>query len=240
MKELHHENIVSLDRIFTRPSKNEVDLIYEYAEHDLADIIKVNRARMHGSPPMMPDPRFVKSVLQQILTGLAFLHKNWCMHRDMKPANILVTGASNDVNGEGGGQVKIADFGLARIFQSPLRRLSDDGEVVTIWYRAPELLLGSKHYTRAIDIFAVGCIFYELLQCAPLFPGTEVKGSASFQIHQIQEVFKIMGKPTLEQWKGMQDCPHWPKIKNFPEKESAKRKGHQISKRANVATFLSM
>lgn len=85
LKELRHENIVSLDRIFTRPDKHEVDLVYEYGDHDLAEIIKVNRGKLQSQ--IHPDPRFVKSVLQQILTGLAFLHKSWCMHRDMKPAN---------------------------------------------------------------------------------------------------------------------------------------------------------
>lgn len=113
----------------------------------------------------------------------------------------------------------VADFGLARIFQSPLRKLSDDGEVVTIWYRAPELLLGAKHYTRAIDIFAVGCIFYELLTCTPLFPGNEIKGQKVFQENQVKEVFRLMGKPTLEQWKGMADCPHYAQIKSWPQKE---------------------
>lgn len=98
--------------------------------------------------------------------------------------------------------------------------MSDDGEVVTIWYRAPELLLGSKHYTRAIDIFAVGCIFFELLTCAPLFPGIEAKQPKTFQENQVKEVFKYMGKPTLEQWKGMADCPHYPLIKGWPAKES--------------------
>jgi cyclin-dependent kinase 8/11 len=116
--------------------------------------------------------------------------------------------------------VSSADFGLARIFQSPLRKLSDDGEVVTIWYRAPELLLGSKHYTRAIDIFAVGCIFFELLTCTPLFPGNEMKGQKVFQENQVKEVFRNMGKPTLEQWKGMVDCPHYAAIKAWPQKES--------------------
>jgi cyclin-dependent kinase 8/11 len=201
LKELRHENIVSLERIFTRPDKHEVDLVYEYADHDLAEVIKSNRARM-SQEHVQPDARFVKSVLQQILLGLAFLHGNWVMHRDLKPANILVTKtdstASNEKKGEreageGGGVIKLADFGLARIFQSPLRKLADDGEVVTIWYRAPELLLGSKHYTRAIDIFAAGCIFFELLTCQPLFPGSEKPGKV-FQENQVKEVFKSLGQ----------------------------------------------
>lgn len=124
-----------------------------------------------------------------------------------------------------------ADFGLARIFQSPLRKLSDDGEVVTIWYRAPECLLGCKHYTRAIDVFAVGCIFYELMVCAALFPGKEVTreagaaggggaaGGRPFQEHQCREVFRTLGKPSVEAWPGLVDCPHYGAIKGWPARD---------------------
>lgn len=82
----------------------------------------------------------------------------------LQPSNILVMG-----DGPQQGVVKIADFGLARFFQSPVRPLSDNGVVVTIWYRAPELLLGGKHYTRAVDMWAAGCIFAELITLRPLF-----------------------------------------------------------------------
>lgn len=112
LKELRHENIVRLERVFTRPEKHEIDLVYEYAEHDLAEIIKTNRLRAAqavaagtASPRHGPtDARMLKSVMQQVLTGLAFLHKNWCMHRDMKPANLLITGENQ---ADGGGRVKI-------------------------------------------------------------------------------------------------------------------------------------
>ena len=105
LKELRHENIVSLDRIFTRPDKHEVDLVYEYADHDLAEIIKLNRSKM--AQHIQPDPRFVKSVLQQVLTGLAFLHQAWVIHRDMKPANILVT--NGNLGDDDAGKVKIGE-----------------------------------------------------------------------------------------------------------------------------------
>uniref|UniRef100_A0A6N2NBB5 Protein kinase domain-containing protein n=1 Tax=Salix viminalis TaxID=40686 RepID=A0A6N2NBB5_SALVM len=78
------------------------------------------------------------------------------------------------------GLSKLLIFGLARIYQAPLKALSDNGVVVTIWYRAPELLLGAKHYTSAIDMWAVGCIFAELLTLKPLFQGAETKSTQIF------------------------------------------------------------
>lgn len=110
----------------------------------------------------------IRSIMHQMLSGIHYLHSNWIMHRDLKPANILVMG-----RGEQCGVVKIADFGLARIFQAPLKPLRET--VVTLWYRAPELLLGAKHYTRAVDMWAIGCIFAELISLRPLFLGIEEK-----------------------------------------------------------------
>jgi len=114
----------------------------------------------------MPSPstRVVKSIMWQILNGINYIHNNWVVHRDLKPSNILIMGKGPDY-----GRVKIADFGMARLFQQPLRALHYDGVVVTVWYRAPELLLGAKHYTKAIDMWAIGCIFGELLTSSPLF-----------------------------------------------------------------------
>jgi len=114
-------------------------------------------------------------------------------------ANILL----NDDDPERG-TLKIADFGLARVFADPLRRLGDDGPVVTIWYRAPELILGARHYTPAIDMWAVGCIFSELVTSKPLFEGKEAKAeptSIPFQQHQLETIFRILGTPNaMEAW----------------------------------------
>ncbi|CAG8434166.1 9204_t:CDS:2 [Scutellospora calospora] len=113
-------------------------------------------------------------MLWQLLNGVAYLHANWVLHRDLKPANILVTADGPLFNG--------------------------DKVVVTIWYRAPELLLGSKHYTKAIDIWAVGCIFAELLTLRPIFKGEEAKmdnkKNVPFQKNQLTKIFEILGKPT--------------------------------------------
>lgn len=112
------------------------------------------------------------------------MHENWVIHRDIKPSNILVAN----------GTIKIADFGLARIFRRPLKNLSDNGVVVTIWYRAFELLLMTKHYTPAIDIWAIGCIFGELFRRKAMFQGTE-KSPSELQEDQLDKIIKVLGTP---------------------------------------------
>ncbi|GAA6069077.1 cyclin-dependent kinase 19 isoform X1, partial [Tachysurus ichikawai] len=110
-----------------------------------------------------------------------------------KPANILVMG-----EGPERGRVKIADMGFARLFNSPLKPLADlDPVVVTFWYRAPELLLGARHYTKAIDIWAIGCIFAELLTSEPIFHcrQEDIKTSNPFHHDQLDRIFSVMGFP---------------------------------------------
>lgn len=154
---------------------------------------------------------FVKSLLYQLINGVAYLHANWVLHRDLKPANILVM---RD------GTVKIADLGLARLFQKPLLPLfSGDKVVVTIWYRAPELLLGSRHYTKAVDMWAVGCIFAELLTLRPLFKGEESKMDGKkhvpFQRHQLTKIFEVLGSPTKERWPSLDQLPEYHNLATF-------------------------
>jgi len=150
-------------------------------------------------------PRMVKSLLYQILDGIHYLHENWVLHRDLKPANILVMG-----EGEERGRVKIADMGFARLFNSPLKPLADlDPVVVTFWYRAPELLLGARHYTKAIDIWAIGCIFAELLTSEPIFHcrQEDIKTSNPYHHDQLDRIFQVMGFPAGD----------WEDIKKMPE-----------------------
>ncbi|RZB42498.1 Cyclin-dependent kinase E-1, partial [Glycine soja] len=112
--------------------------------------------------------------------------------------------------GEEHGVVKMADFGLARIYQAPLKPLCDNGVVVTIWYHAPELLLGPKHYTSVVDMWIVGCIFAKLLTLKPLFQGAVVKATPNpFQLDQLDKIFKVLGHPTLEKWPSLVSLPHW-------------------------------
>ncbi len=197
--ELSHPNVIHLVEIILEDKC--IFMVFEYAEHDLLQII-----HHHTQPARHPIPGpTIKSILFQLLNGLLYLHSNWVLHRDLKPANIMVTS---------GGQVKIGDLGLARIFYKPLHSLySGDKVVVTIWYRAPELLLGSKHYTPAVDMWAVGCIFAELLSLRPIFKGEEAKmdgkKTVPFQRNQVQKIVEILGMPTKERWPGLVHQPEY-------------------------------
>lgn len=203
--ELSHPNVVQLVEIILEDKC--IFMVFEYTEHDLLQIIH------HHSQPQrhaIPAP-MVKSILFQLLNGLLYLHSNWVLHRDLKPANILVT--SN-------GAIRIGDLGLARLFYKPLNSLfSGDKVVVTIWYRAPELLLGSRHYTPAIDLWAVGCIFAELLSLRPIFKGEEAKMDSKktvpFQRNQMMKIIEILGLPRKETWPGLVSMPEYPQLQSL-------------------------
>ena len=139
------------------------------AEYDLHDFIR-SFANSKRSIPLY----IIRSFLWQILSATAYLHSHWIMHRDLKPTNILIQ--DNDTQH---GVIKITDFGLARSFQEPLVPFNElERVVVTLWFRAPELLLGCRSYGPAIDLWAIGCIFAKMLNLRDLFRGDEVKSAA--------------------------------------------------------------
>jgi len=127
----------------------------------------------------------VKSLTRQLLSAVAFLHEHWIMHRDIKPSNLLYSS---------GGVLKLCDFGMARKYGSPLKTFTK--EVVTLWYRAPEILLGQRHYSECVDNWSVGCILAELQRGRPMFAG---QGEAD----QVHETFKVLGKPSEDSWPGV-------------------------------------
>ncbi|KAK3352153.1 serine/threonine-protein kinase prk1 [Neurospora tetraspora] len=203
----NHANVIRLIEIILEDKC--IFMVFEYAEHDLLQII-----HHHTQTPRHPiAPGTIKSIMYQLLQGVQYLHTNWVLHRDLKPANIMVTSS---------GEVKIGDLGLARIFKQPIHNLyMGDKVVVTIWYRAPELLLGSKHYTTAIDLWAVGCIFAELLSLRPIFKGEEAKMDSKktvpFQKHQMQKIVDVMGLPTRERWPLLASMPEYNQLSTLQQ-----------------------
>ncbi|KAI0987484.1 hypothetical protein GJ496_007523 [Pomphorhynchus laevis] len=214
LRELDHVNVIALQRVFLTHHDRKVWLLFDYAEHDLWNIIKFHRSAKLNKKQINHPPALMKSILFGVLNGIAYLHENWILHRDLKPANILLMGEGHDR-----GRVKIADMGFARLFNSPLKPLADlDPVVVTFWYRAPELLLGSRHYTKAIDNWAIGCIFAELLTYEPIFHcrQEDIKASSPYHQEQLDRIFSIMGYPSDEEWSDIEFMPEYTTlIKDF-------------------------
>ncbi|CAB4255154.1 similar to Saccharomyces cerevisiae YPL031C PHO85 Cyclin-dependent kinase, with ten cyclin partners [Maudiozyma barnettii] len=186
MKELKHENIVRLyDVIHT---ENKLTLVFEYMDNDLK---KYMDSLTVGNNPQGLELHLVKYFQWQLLEGLAFCHENKILHRDLKPQNLLINKR---------GQLKLGDFGLARAFGIPVNTFSS--EVVTLWYRAPDVLMGSRTYTTSIDIWSCGCILAEMITGKPLFPGTNDE-------EQLKLIFEMMGMPTEANWPGVSQLPKY-------------------------------
>ncbi|KAI9030064.1 kinase-like domain-containing protein [Phycomyces nitens] len=206
-RELNHENIIGLEEVLLEDKA--IFMVFEYAEHDFLQIIHYH---LHTERKPIPEV-LIKSFLWQLLNGVAYLHANWVLHRDLKPANVLLTSD---------GIVKTGDLGLARLFNKPLQPLLvGDKVVVTIWYRAPELLFGARHYTKAIDMWAVGCIYGELLALKPIFKGEEAKmdtkKTVPFQRSQLTKIFEVLGTPTKEVWPSIDQLPDYCHLSTFPQ-----------------------
>jgi len=185
-REMSHENVAALREVLLEDKS--IYMVFEYAEHDFLQVIHHHSQTLRCSIPLT----VLKALIYQLLNGVLYLHSCHVLHRDLKPANILIT--SNGI-------VKIGDLGLARLSHDPLHTLfAGDKVVVTIWYRAPELLLGAKHYNKAIDIWAVGCVLAELASLRPIFKGEEAKmdqkKNVPFQRDQLLKIFDVRGSPT--------------------------------------------
>ncbi|KAL6300231.1 kinase-like domain-containing protein [Sparassis latifolia] len=204
-REISHENVVSLKEVILEDKS--IYMVFEYTEHDFLQVIH-HHSQTLRSGITLP---VLKSLTYQLLNGLLYLHEAHIIHRDLKPANILITSS---------GVVKIGDLGLARLTHQPLQPLfAGDKVVVTIWYRAPELLLGAKHYNKSIDIWAVGCVMAELASLRPIFKGEEAKldskKNVPFQKDQLLRIFEVLGTPDEKEWPGLKDLPEYQNMKRL-------------------------
>lgn len=179
LKQLSHINVVKLTDVFCTPGS--LMLVFEFVENDLKKYMKSLKGPMQ--------PKVIKRLTWQLCMGTEFCHASRILHRDLKPQNLLIDGEL---------RLKIADFGLARAYSVPVPKYTH--EVVTVWYRAPEILLGSSVYSVPVDIWSVGCIFAEMATGAPLFAGDS-------EIDTIFKVFQKLGTPTVEDWPELESLP---------------------------------
>ncbi|CAD5116699.1 unnamed protein product [Dimorphilus gyrociliatus] len=185
LQEISHPNVIGLLDVFGR--RSNVSLVFDYMHFDLEVIIK--------DQSVIFLPSHIKNYLMQTLRGLEYLHANWILHRDMKPNNLLI---NND------GVLKIGDFGLAKVFGSPDRIYTH--QVVTRWYRSPELLYGARQYGTGVDIWATACILAELLLRVPFVAGDS-------DLNQLSKIFEALGTPKEDDWPEMTQLPDYIEFK---------------------------
>lgn len=183
---VRHPNVVNVREVVVGSTLDKIYMVMEYAEHDLRSVLDRMRHLYSQSE--------IKSLMMQLLLGVQHLHKNWILHRDLKTSNLLLTNE---------GVLKICDFGLARNYGDPLVPYTPG--VVTLWYRAPEILLGSPTYTPAVDVWAVGCIFAELVLMDALIQG---KG----ELDQLSKMSQLLGSPREAIWPGFLELPNAKRI----------------------------
>ncbi|KAH8909934.1 kinase-like protein [Coniochaeta sp. PMI_546] len=186
LRDCDHRNVVRLKEVVVGEDTRKIENIFlalEFVEHDLKSILED-----------MPEPFLaseIKTLLLQLASGVSYLHDHWILHRDLKTSNLLLNNRGN---------LKIADFGMARyVGDPPPAKLTQ--LVVTLWYRAPELLLGASRYGPAIDMWSVGCIFGELLTREPLLQGTN-------EVDELTKIFNLCGVPSDETWPGFRRLPN--------------------------------
>lgn len=182
LKEMRDDNIVSLFNIVHSDS-HKLYLVFEFLDLDLKKYMEsIPKGEGLGAD-------MVKKFMLQLIKGTRYCHTHRILHRDLKPQNLLIDKEGN---------LKIADFGLARAFGVPLRTYTH--EVVTLWYRAPEVLLGTRQYSTGVDMWSIGCIFAEMCTRRPLFPGDS-------EIDEIFKIFRLLGTPHEGVWPGVTSLP---------------------------------
>lgn len=186
LKSLNSKNVVTLKDVVSSHNhgsgvEGDVFMVFEFLHHDLAGLLE---AKVNMSAAQ------VKYYLYEILSGLDQCHRNKILHRDVKPANVLISNA---------GDVKLCDLGLARS-EEGTRTYTPGDRIVTLWYRPPELLLRTSTYDTKVDMWSVGCVFGELLSRRVLFPGDRT------EIDQLTRIFDVCGTPTEDNWPNWQRC----------------------------------
>ena len=188
LKHLRHENVVQLYEIIQDVDK--IVLIFEYADMDLKIYVDKEKG--------IKDLKLIQQFTLQILNGLYYCNINRIIHRDLKPQNLLLITSEM--------KLKLCDFGLSRMFSLPMGKMTH--EIITLWYRPPEVLLGIENYTTKVDSWSIGCIMAEMITGKPLFPGDS-------EIGQLFKIFQIMGTPNEESWPGITKLKDY--SINFPQ-----------------------
>ncbi|XP_055383597.1 cyclin-dependent kinase 12 isoform X2 [Condylostylus longicornis] len=205
LRQLNHKNIVNLREIVTdkqdalefRKDKGSFYLVFEYMDHDLMGLLE------SGMVDFTEDNN--ASIMRQLLDGLNYCHRKNFLHRDIKCSNILMNNK---------GEVKLADFGLARLYNAEDRERPYTNKVITLWYRPPELLLGEERYGPSIDVWSCGCILGELFLKRPLF-------QANAEMAQLETISKVCGTPVPAVWPNIIKLPLFHTLK--PKKQYRRR-----------------
>ncbi|KAB8069870.1 kinase-like domain-containing protein [Aspergillus leporis] len=201
LREMKHPNVVRLFNI-VHVDGHKLYLVMEFLDLDLKKYMEALPVNEGGRGRPLPegsmmnanlglDEAMVKKFMAQLVEGVRYCHSHRILHRDLKPQNLLIDRKGN---------LKLADFGLARAFGVPLRTYTH--EVVTLWYRAPEILLGGRQYSTGVDMWSVGAIFAEMCTRKPLFPGDS-------EIDEIFKIFRLLGTPSEEIWSGVTAYPDY-------------------------------
>ncbi|OMP12326.1 hypothetical protein COLO4_03303 [Corchorus olitorius] len=166
--------------------------VYRARERATGKIVALKKTRLHEDDEGVPPTTLRESLMYQLCKGVAFCHGHGVLHRDLKPHNLLMDRKTM--------MLKIADLGLARAFTLPIKKYTH--EILTLWYRAPEVLMGATHYSTAVDMWSVACIFAELVTKQALFPGDS-------ELQQLLHIFRLLGTPNEKVWPGVGLLPNW-------------------------------